>query len=1578
MIVPGNVRILGTRSGLFLRNLVLTLICAAGLTQLSYAEGSADLFPSTSATGTRFWLYQNASPQEYAFIPDSGIAVQTPHYVYAEVGERINIGHSAYGFGSGDIVLIKPDGTVIYGASLTGVGTSAGRIATRAQELAGPNTITAGGYKPLTYTVAAGEAGVFMVIFVPEDITNNANDTDPGYDIIESANWDSTDQTAGPATSMILAWDVTVDDGAGNPELGRVFTYNMTWASRVHFCEPGSNPQVYCLTSDGVIYQNTFNDMNPGSAIFWASNKGPRNPDGSPQYKSISRDSCVDTTGPLGDIGCAYLYNPNELDIGTDKTHKLFYHLPDSLMPSSSITAHYSTSTNYDVSSTSLNGKSLASYWLYPSMAPLLDSFELINSPVCGNDSLLIIEFNSNVADQPFTLKFDVDSNGLYDDKRDVTIAGGTVVGTNQVWWDLRDGEGTLITLPTEVSFLFVSNVGEVHFPYYDVERNVGGLEINRLKPLVTTVPNFTLFWDDTDNPSSLTGYGYTGTNSTLDGTAGFSSSGGTHTFTCPWGDQKLVDQWTYSDTFSFGKTVLIRLCPPIDTFYDTMFINDTLGICVDTSEIPSIFTSLTTCSGGTATYEGGEVILGAAACLDFVPQWDYLGNDTFCVVVCDDLGTCDTSYYIITVVCNLQATAISSDPTICMGSDGYIRVFMDTTVAVADYTATLYPNGGAPVGYGPFSTDSFDLGGLSAGAYDSVVVVDANGCTVSIPGPWILNDPGSPIIDSVVFIPGTACGSCDGTMIIYMDTANLGTPPYEINYDSLNSGTAKFIGAIPDSLGVIIVDTTMCPGDYGNVLIIADAAGCSSGTPLGPYRLDNPGSCVDTIYDTIFVNTMLDTCVDTSELNGTTLMSMTCSGSATTAEGGTITFDGDSVYCVTYTPLTDYTGNDTACIIVCDENTTCDTTYIIITVIPRSDTCYDTTYINTPIVKCVDTTELTAPVSSTTDCGGMVSGTTLSGGTYTVDSAGCITFTPFTDYTGNDTICLVTCDTNGICDTSIIVITTIPDPDTLYDTTIMDTPIMVCTDTTELSAPITITRDCSTKSPVGGTTMHGTYLVMGVGCVTYYPSPGYVGNDTFCIEVCDTNGICDTTIIIITVLPPGDTCYDTTIINTPIVKCVDTTMLSAPVASTTDCAGMTSGTTLSGGTYTVDSAGCITFTPATDSTGNDTICIIVCDTNGLCDTTTIIITTIPDPDTLYDTTLINIPISVCVDTSELTAPVVSTTDCAGMMSGTSSAGGTYVIDSAGCVTYTPLLDYTGNDTFCIQVCDTNGICDTTIIIITVIPDRDTICDTTNRNTNLIVCVDTTELTGTVVSTTDCAGMTAGSSTNGIYTIDSASCLTYEPDSGFTGHDTICIVVCDTNGICDTTIICITVLPAIDTICDTTGRDTDLVVCVDTSELTAPVVSTTDCAGMASGTSANGSYVIDSASCLTYTPDSGFTGHDTLCIVVCGSDGICDTTIICVTVLPAIDTMCDTTRKNVSIAICVDTTELTAPLVSTTDCAGSDSTGTSIGGTYSIDSAGCVSYTPDSGYTGHDTLCIVVCGSDGICDTTHSLYYGSS
>src|SRR5690242_17147740 len=186
------------------------------------ADGSRNLWPN-GAAGSRANTEWRAATVTYG----GGLLVRrTLIKAYMQSGEVVLLGSSAIGQGTSDILVYNPGlvtgpiggETVPAPASASfscnaqrtagGAPVGQGMITTRAQELAGPDTIPAGGvsggYVPCHY--AAVSTGIYDIVFLgPDGFSSDANGT-VGADV---ALTNTNDFNTAQGTS-VAAWDATV------------------------------------------------------------------------------------------------------------------------------------------------------------------------------------------------------------------------------------------------------------------------------------------------------------------------------------------------------------------------------------------------------------------------------------------------------------------------------------------------------------------------------------------------------------------------------------------------------------------------------------------------------------------------------------------------------------------------------------------------------------------------------------------------------------------------------------------------------------------------------------------------------------------------------------------------------------------------------------------------------------------------------------------------------------------------------------------------------------------------------------------------------------------------------------------------------------------------------------------------------------------------------------------------------------------------------------------------------------------------------------------------------------------------
>ena len=982
---------------------------------------------------------------------------------------------------------------------------------------------------------------------------------------------------------------------------------------------------------------------------------------------------------------------------------------------------------------------------------------------------------------------------------------------------------------------------------------------------------------------------------------------------------------------------------------------NDPLGN-IDPTTVDSI--------PGSGPANGTISINGTTGEITYTPDPGFNGTDTFDYVVCDDgnplPALCDTAT--VTIVVNPV-----NDPPVAVND-------ADTTNEETPVTVDVVANDDDP---------NDPLGNIDPTTVDSIPGSGPANGTISINGTTgeitYTPDPGfngTDTFDYVVCDDGNPLPSqCDtATVTIVVNPVN--DPPVAVNdADTTNEET-------PITVDVVANDDD--PND-----------------PLG--NIDP---------------TTVDTIPGTGPANGT------LSINGTTGE-------------ITYTPDPGFNGTDTFDYVVCDDGnplpSLCDTATVTITVLPVNDPPIavndaDTTDEDTPV-----TVDVVANDDDPNDPLGNIDPTTVdsipgagpSNGTISINPVtGEITYTPDPNFNGTDTFDYVVCDDGNplpaLCDTATVTIVVNP---------VNDPPFAVDdTDTTSEDTPVTVdvvANDSDSLDPLGNidpTTVavipgsgpsNGSVVVDSVtGEITYTPNPNFNGIDTFDYVVCDSGyplpAQCDTATVTIVVSPVNDPPVavndsDTTDEDTPV-----TVNVVANDSDSLDPLGGIDPTTVdsipgagpSNGTITIDPVtGEITYTPNPNFNGVDTFSYVVCDSGyplpPLCDTATVTIVVNPvnDPPVGVvdvDTVTEDQGIDIVVLGNDTDPDLPNDSLVVGGIH-IPPANGTATVNPDGSINYVPDPNFNGLDSLAYIVCDTATppLCDTVWAYILVTPVNDppvAANDTTSMvNDSIDVTIDVLandddpDLPNdslVVVNSSPCPPA------NGNLVFNANGTITYTPTPGYVGVDSFCYVICDTASpqLCDTAWVFVDVLdgnnppvavndsastfPGTEVFINLTGNDSD----PDGDGISVTAIPCPP---------SNGVAFIVSPDSVIYIPSVDFIGRDTFCYVICDSavPAQCDTAYVFVDVVsdnnPPVG-QTDTVSTN------VDTPVLIGVLFNDSDPDGDTLTVTSVpcppaNGTFTVNADGTITYTPNPGYSGPDSLCYVICdnGVPPLCDTVY-------
>ena len=130
-----------------------------------------------------------------------------------------------------------------------------------------------------------------------------------------------------------------------------------------------------------------------------------------------------------------------------------------------------------------------------------------------------------------------------------------------------------------------------------------------------------------------------------------------------------------------------------------------------------------------------------------------------------------------------------------------------------------------------------------------------------------------------------------------------------------------------------------------------------------------------------------------------------------------------------------------------------------------------------------------------------------------------------------------------------------------------------------------------------------------------------------------------------------------------------------------------------------------------------------------------------PQRDTIEMALIVGFTDTLCINVDEVPGTVTSVTNNCEDLSGLSAD--IFILDEIPCIEITG--DAVGVDTACLVACNDLGVCDTTILIVNIIPPTiDTVEFTIAPTESGTYCVDTTELAGTITSINNICPQQAG------------------------------------------------------------------------------------------------------------------------------------------------------------------------------------------------------------------------------------------
>jgi HD-GYP domain-containing protein (c-di-GMP phosphodiesterase class II) len=323
-------------------------------------------------------------------------------------------------------------------------------------------------------------------------------------------------------------------------------------------------------------------------------------------------------------------------------------------------------------------------------------------------------------------------------------------------------------------------------------------------------------------------------------------------------------------------------------------------------------------------------------------------------------------------------------------------------------------------------------------------------------------------------------------------------------------------------------------------------------------------------------------------------------------------------------------------------------------------------------------------------------------------------------------------------------------------------------------------------------------------------------------------------------------------------------------------------------GTVTVGPGGNLTYVPDPEFSGTDTVTYEVCGAGGLCATAVLFITVTPVND---PPGLLPVPVALDEDTSTVVDVLAAVTDIDGdpaaaivTLIGVADEG-LVLSNGDGTFTYTPPPDFSGTDSFTVQVCDEGGACELRALSVSVAPLNDAptvevVLPVITEDTPADIFVDAADVDGDVLTTTVVAGPGSGTA---VVNIDGS--VTYTPGPDFFGPALITIEVCDPT-VCTTEEVVFTVAGVNDP--PVVPGPGPLITAEETMVSFDPLAGAYDPEGgpltldSFDSISANGGTI--SVGSLEYTPAIDFVGVDTFAYALADADGATTGVLVTVTV----------------------------------------------------------------------------------------------
>ena len=872
------------------------------------------------------------------------------------------------------------------------------------------------------------------------------------------------------------------------------------------------------------------------------------------------------------------------------------------------------------------------------------------------------------------------------------------------------------------------------------------------------------------------------------------------------------------SDPITVNVTIYIAGVP--DAY--TTPINTPITSTVTSNDGPSGIGATVTATNGTH----GTTFVDASGNVTYTPATNYIGKDTYTYTLTN--GTITSAP--VTVTMNIKPVGVNDVDVTSVNTP--VTTTVKSNDGASAIGTTVNPSNGA---HGTTSVDA--TGKVTYTPNAGYVGVDTYTYTLTT-SDGVVSDP----ITVTITINQTLTGVADAY------TTPINTPITSVVI--ANDG--------PNAVGATVTPTN---GNHG--ITTVDVAGNVTYTPatgyvgkdVYTYTLSKNSTISSPIPVTISIKPVGVNDADVTTVNVPVTTTVKAndgpSGVGTTVtptNGAHGTTSVDASGNVTYTPAAGYVGTDTyTYTLSTTDGVVSDPITVTITINQTLTGVADayTTPINTPVTSAVTANDGASAVGAT------VKATNGSHGVTSVDASGNVTYIPASGYIGKDTYTYTL--TKGSVVSAPITVTIGIKPVGVNDA-----------DLTSINTPVTTTVKANdgpsgigtTVTPTNG--LHGATTVDALGNVTYTPTTGYTGTDTYTYTLTTPDGVVsDPVTVTITVNPVLTGVPDaySTPINTPITTNNTgndgVSAVGATVKATNGTHGITS----------VDANNNVTYTPAAGYIGKDTYTYTL--NKGSLSSAPILVTISIKPVGVndVDVTPVNTPVTTTVKANDGPSGIGTS------VTPTNGSHGTTTVDASGNVTYTPANNYTGTDTYTYTLTTADGVVsDPITVTITINPTITGVPDayTTPINTPITSTVTANDGTGAVGAT-----VKPTNGTHGTTSVDASGNVTYTPATGYVGKDTYTYTLTKGALVSQPILVTISIKPVGVNDVDATTLNTPVTTNVIANDGPSGIGTTITPTNGAHGTTA-----VSASGGVTYIPALGFTGTDTYTYTLTTPDGV--------------------------------------------------------------------------------------------------------